>query len=45
MFWTVRGGNAVIALRCCQLSGKFEDYWGGQAGLTSTFEITVQSFS
>jgi hypothetical protein len=27
MFWTVRGGNAIIALRCCQLSGKFEDYW------------------
>jgi hypothetical protein len=27
MFWTVRGGNAIIALRCCQLSGTFEDYW------------------
>jgi len=27
MFWTVRGANAIIALRCCQLSGKFEDYW------------------
>src|SRR5439155_8644201 len=26
MFWTVRGANAIIALRCCQLSGKFEDY-------------------
>jgi len=21
MFWTVRGANAIIALRCCQLSG------------------------
>jgi hypothetical protein len=27
MFWTVRGANAIIALRCCQLSAKFEDYW------------------
>jgi hypothetical protein len=23
MFWTVRGANAIIALRCCQLSGNF----------------------
>lgn len=27
MFWTLRGTNAIIALRCCQLSGRFEDYW------------------
>lgn len=27
MFWTVRGANAIIALRCCWLSGHFEDYW------------------
>jgi hypothetical protein len=27
MFWTVRGANAIIALRCCRISGKFEDYW------------------
>jgi len=27
MFWTVRGANAIIALRCCQLSGRFEDFW------------------
>jgi hypothetical protein len=27
MFWTVRGANAIIALRCSQLSGRFEDYW------------------
>ncbi|MGH8647351.1 MAG: ISKra4 family transposase [Gammaproteobacteria bacterium] len=26
MFWTVRGANAIIALRCCSLSGKFQDY-------------------
>ena len=27
MFWTVRGANAIIALRCCCLSRRFEDYW------------------
>lgn len=27
MFWTLRGANAIIALRCCKLSGRFEDYW------------------
>ena len=27
MFWTVRGANAIIALRCSQLSGRFEVYW------------------
>jgi hypothetical protein len=27
MFWTVRGANAIIALRCCQLNGRFENYW------------------
>lgn len=27
MFWRVRGANAIIALRCNRLSGKFEDYW------------------
>jgi len=27
MFWTVRGANAIIALRCFRLSRKFEDYW------------------
>jgi hypothetical protein len=27
MFWTVRGGNAILALRCCHFNGRFEDYW------------------
>ena len=27
MFWTVRGANAIVALRCCHLNGQFEDYW------------------
>ena len=27
MFWTVDGANAIIALRCSYLNGRFEDYW------------------
>ena len=27
MFWTVRGANAIIALRCARHNGRFEDYW------------------
>jgi hypothetical protein len=27
MFWTVRGANAILALRCCHLNNRFEDYW------------------
>ena len=27
MFWTVRGANAILALRCCQFNGEFEGYW------------------
>ena len=27
MFWTVRGANAILALRCCQCNGVFESYW------------------
>jgi len=30
MFWTVRGANAILALRCCHLKGRFEDYWEGR---------------
>lgn len=30
MFWSVRGANAIIALRCCHLNGRFEDYWEGR---------------
>ena len=27
MHWTVAGADAIIALRCCILSGRFEDFW------------------
>lgn len=31
MHWTVRGSNAIIALRCCKLSGRFQDFWERRA--------------
>ena len=27
MHWTVAGANAIIALRCAELSGRLEDFW------------------
>ncbi len=27
MFWSLRGANGIIASRCCQISGRFEDFW------------------
>lgn len=31
MRWSVRGANAIIALRCCIMSGRFEDFWASRA--------------
>ena len=31
MHWSVRGANAIIALRCCKLSGRLEDFWERRA--------------
>jgi len=31
MRWTVRGANAIIALRCCQVSGGWEQFWEARA--------------
>lgn len=31
MFWSVKGANEIIALRCCRLSGRFEDFWERRA--------------
>ena len=36
MFWTVRGANAILALRCCYLNGRFEDYWEAAGRLDAT---------
>lgn len=30
MFWTVRGANAILALRCSQFNRRFEDYWAAR---------------
>lgn len=31
MRWTVRGANAIIALRCADLSGRWEEFWEARA--------------
>jgi len=31
MEWTVKGANAIIALRCVTLSDRFEDFWESRA--------------
>lgn len=31
MEWTVQGANAIIALRCNLISGRFEDFWEDRA--------------
>jgi hypothetical protein len=31
MYWSVRGANAIIALRCAELSGRLEDFWAARA--------------
>ena len=36
MFWTVRGANAILALRCSLLNGRFEDYWEDRRAAVAT---------
>ncbi len=31
MQWTVRGANAIIALRCLDLAGQWEQFWENRA--------------
>jgi len=39
--WTVRGADAIVALRCCQLNIQFEDYWETRpAGLHDSTSIS-----
>ncbi|MEJ7609071.1 MAG: UPF0236 family protein [Bryobacteraceae bacterium] len=34
MHWTVGGSNAIIALRCSKLSGRFQDFWERRTDVT-----------
>ena len=38
MFWSLDGANAIIASRCCQYSGRFEQYWEDRAPTEATGE-------
>ena len=35
MHWTVRGANAIAALRCCRVSGRYEGFWAWRAAVTA----------
>jgi hypothetical protein len=35
MHWTIAGADAIIALRCCKLSGRFEDFWERRSAAAS----------
>ncbi len=45
MHWTVAGADAIIALRCCKLSGRFEDFWERRstAGAGAPIEVISQN--
>lgn len=30
MFWSVKGANSILALRCCQINQRFEDFWASR---------------
>ena len=52
MHWTVDGGNAIIALKCCLLSNRFEDFWARRAqkarhlvGLYTTTGPTLETLA
>jgi hypothetical protein len=34
MFWSEKGANAIIALRCCVCSNRFEQFWEDRASKT-----------
>ncbi len=35
MHWTVLGANAIIALRCCRMSGRWEEFWETRSARTT----------
>jgi hypothetical protein len=39
MFWTVRGANSILALRCCYANDRFEDYWEARTALNPNFHV------
>ena len=43
MRWTVAGANAILALRCCILSGRFEDFWDDEPQTPPDAHLTMMS--
>jgi hypothetical protein len=40
MHWTKQGANAIIALRCSKLSGRFQELLGAQSRTLGRMTIT-----
>jgi hypothetical protein len=36
MRWTLKGADAIISLRCCKLSGRFEEFWERRSAAAAT---------
>ena len=45
MHWTVRGSNAIIALRCSRLSGRFQDFPGNAEFEAPPGRLTSRHFA
>lgn len=41
MHWTVAGADAIIALRCARLSGRFDDFWQRRTKIPTTSATTA----
>ncbi|MCY4594756.1 MAG: hypothetical protein OXC19_08145 [Bryobacterales bacterium] len=37
MYWTVSGAHAILALRCCALSGTYQDFWAERPSAQTEF--------
>ncbi len=35
MRWSVRGANAIAALRCCRVSGRYDEFWDWRVALNT----------
>ena len=43
MHWTVAGADAIIALRCCVLNGRLEDFWERRSAAAAAAPTRVTS--
>jgi hypothetical protein len=44
-FWTIRRAKAILAPRCSNLNGRFEDYWKPRLGRPNLYFYVARLFS